>query len=383
MTDFVAVLKKTIDAQADKSLELRQRVYAKARATIEQKLVTSNASQSLAARRRKILEDAIAEVEASYSPNVAMRVDVPKTKVETRIENVPPPIPDIVGGPIFSLSHGKLKWEKVSPDNDAAAAQSLVLTHLRVSVDDLLHQVGKEGNAFPSLHLALKSYAEVISSSYADLDAIGLWISGSAILSYERAYREQNAERTISNPLEPATAAILEHVCSLHSALAMGIRQSRELILDSDQSRLNTEELQEIAESGDALLAAISGGNNLLDDTSRHYAGVLQEQMHEIGWRSTKQAYSVYITLRNIFHSLVRYSVGSDPNLSSILGLASASMSFYNDAASEFARNALNLLAAHSRHILIFFNHSPELRAYLRWALSVAESVLRQDSEPR
>ncbi|MGU3400346.1 transcriptional regulator [Brucellaceae bacterium D45D] len=68
MADFVAVLKKTIDAQADKSPELRQRVYAKARATIEQKLVTANASQAVAVRQRDILEDAIEQVEAFYAP---------------------------------------------------------------------------------------------------------------------------------------------------------------------------------------------------------------------------------------------------------------------------------------------------------------------------
>ncbi|URQ75174.1 MAG: transcriptional regulator [Candidatus Ochrobactrum gambitense] len=72
MADFVAVLKKTIDAQADKSPELRQRVYAKARATIEQKLVTANASQAVAVRQRNILEDAIAEVEAFYAPPAAV-----------------------------------------------------------------------------------------------------------------------------------------------------------------------------------------------------------------------------------------------------------------------------------------------------------------------
>ncbi len=68
MADFAAVLKKTIDAQADPTPELRQRVYAKARATIEQKLVTANAPESVALRQRKILEDAIAEVESFYAP---------------------------------------------------------------------------------------------------------------------------------------------------------------------------------------------------------------------------------------------------------------------------------------------------------------------------
>lgn len=83
MADFVAVLKKTIDAQADKSPELRQRVYAKARATIEQKLVTANASQAVAVRQRNILEDAIAEVEAFYAPPA----DVPEEPVGDALED--------------------------------------------------------------------------------------------------------------------------------------------------------------------------------------------------------------------------------------------------------------------------------------------------------
>ena len=83
MADFVAVLKKTIDAQADKSPELRQRVYAKARATIEQKLVTANASQAVAVRQRNILEDAIAEVEAFYAPPAA----APEPPVEDALDD--------------------------------------------------------------------------------------------------------------------------------------------------------------------------------------------------------------------------------------------------------------------------------------------------------
>lgn len=67
MADFVAVLKKTIDAQAENTPELRQRVYAKARATIEQKLVMANASQAMAVRQRDLLEKAISETEAFYT----------------------------------------------------------------------------------------------------------------------------------------------------------------------------------------------------------------------------------------------------------------------------------------------------------------------------
>ncbi|PRD43977.1 transcriptional regulator [Phyllobacterium phragmitis] len=66
MADFAAVLKKTIDGQAHPTPELRQRVYAKARATIEQKLVSANAPAAVANRQRKALEEAIGEVEAQY-----------------------------------------------------------------------------------------------------------------------------------------------------------------------------------------------------------------------------------------------------------------------------------------------------------------------------
>ncbi|MDR0252886.1 MAG: transcriptional regulator [Brucellaceae bacterium] len=66
MADFAAVLKKTIDAQANPDQALRQRVYAKARSTIEQKLAAASAPDAVAQRQRQMLEAAVEEVEAEY-----------------------------------------------------------------------------------------------------------------------------------------------------------------------------------------------------------------------------------------------------------------------------------------------------------------------------
>lgn len=66
MADFAAVLKKTIDAQANPDQVLRQRVYAKARSTIEQKLAAASAPDAVAQRQRQMLETAIEDVEADY-----------------------------------------------------------------------------------------------------------------------------------------------------------------------------------------------------------------------------------------------------------------------------------------------------------------------------
>lgn len=93
MADFVAVLRKTIDGLADPTPALRQRVYAKARATIEQKLVTLNAPEAVTTRQIKALEDAIAEVESDFAPAVEDIIPEP-TPVSS-----PPPIPTPVSVP--------------------------------------------------------------------------------------------------------------------------------------------------------------------------------------------------------------------------------------------------------------------------------------------
>ncbi|MFC5586455.1 hypothetical protein ACFPOD_15175 [Nitratireductor kimnyeongensis] len=70
MADFSAVLKKTIDALSENTPAARERIYQKARATIENKLkgMDPAPSTAVADRQRKLLEDAIARVEAEYAP---------------------------------------------------------------------------------------------------------------------------------------------------------------------------------------------------------------------------------------------------------------------------------------------------------------------------
>lgn len=69
MADFVAILKKTIDSQGITTPELRSRVYARARQTIEQKLsaLVPPPTSEQKTRQMKSLDDAILVVEQSYS----------------------------------------------------------------------------------------------------------------------------------------------------------------------------------------------------------------------------------------------------------------------------------------------------------------------------
>lgn len=68
MADFATVLRKAIGALKDNNPKTREKIYQKARATIEAKLAAASPSPELAAHQRRLLEDAIAKVEAEYAP---------------------------------------------------------------------------------------------------------------------------------------------------------------------------------------------------------------------------------------------------------------------------------------------------------------------------
>lgn len=63
MEDFVGLLKRTIDAQSNATSELRQRIYERARETVEKKLAASNVAPEIVELQRRIVEKAISEVE--------------------------------------------------------------------------------------------------------------------------------------------------------------------------------------------------------------------------------------------------------------------------------------------------------------------------------
>lgn len=66
MADFAGLLKKTIDAQANPTPQLRDRVYARARETVERKLAATTVSQDIVRDQLAALEDAIRSVEEEY-----------------------------------------------------------------------------------------------------------------------------------------------------------------------------------------------------------------------------------------------------------------------------------------------------------------------------
>src|SRR5690554_3633256 len=80
MADFAAVLRKTIAALRENTPEARDRIYQKARSTIEAKLqaVSPPPSSEVVERQMRLLEDAIQTVEAEYAPAAVEPEPVPE-----------------------------------------------------------------------------------------------------------------------------------------------------------------------------------------------------------------------------------------------------------------------------------------------------------------
>ena len=79
MADFVAVLKKTLDGLGETTPQIREKVYGKARATIDAKLASLNPPPpaAVAERQKRSLEEAIATVEDEYASIAASQPSKP------------------------------------------------------------------------------------------------------------------------------------------------------------------------------------------------------------------------------------------------------------------------------------------------------------------
>ena len=92
MANFAGLLKKTIDAQENPTPELRARVYARARETVERKLAETDVSPSVAEAQLQALDDAIKSVEADYvavEQELLSNILIKKPEEQSSIEPAP------------------------------------------------------------------------------------------------------------------------------------------------------------------------------------------------------------------------------------------------------------------------------------------------------
>jgi hypothetical protein len=292
------------------------------------------------------------------------------------IESVPsiaPTEPSSGPGPQYRPRNGKLSEDVSPPAEDEAAQQFNLHRKLKYDAIALTESLRRVNNRYPELARAALEYSALLDVEVASVDVTGIWSVGGSLASFSQAYREQNIARTLAEPLEPQLEAQLQSVVRQHGAFVMGFAEGRDLVQRADEFVLDTIRLREIEAPGAILLDQLANNSDLVDDRTRAIHKPVRDAVMEFGWATSRAGYSAYLVVRNCARAMIKFSVGESPNAGAIFGLLTGVSVLVGDPNAEFIRAAVPVLKEHGSQLLLFFNHSPEMRAYVEWALKILD----------
>lgn len=279
--------------------------------------------------------------------------------------------PEPAPGPQYSIVEGQLSIVAHLPAENELSSQASLHQKLRQQAAALANAVGSLENQYPALVNAIKEYADVLTGDIEELDVTAVWSVGGALASFQQAYAQQNSNNILEIPLEPNIVAQLQSIVRMHGAFIMGFGEGRELIERADAFLLDTRLLQEIEAPGNQILNELSNNQNLVDDETRAKHIPVRDAAHELGWGATRNGYAAYAIVRNGTIALTKFLVGKEPSVGGALGLLAVGSVILGDPTMEFSRNAVLYLQVYGSQLLSFFNHSPEMRAYIEYALKM------------
>lgn len=282
-----------------------------------------------------------------------------------------PPEPEAGPGPQYALKDGKLSETASEPGANELAAQAALHARLQRQAAELAAACLPLGNRYPALAGAAAEYSTLVSAAIADLDVTGVWSVGGALAGFAQAFREQNSARTLTDPLEPHVDALLQSVIRQHGAFILGFTQGRDLVGRADAFALDAARLAEITVPGNILLGELTDNRNLVNDETRALHQPVRDVVHEYGWSAGRNGYAAYLINRNAIRAIIKLTVGKEPTIAGIGGALALAAAYAGVPLPEFAPVAFAFLRDNSQALLTFFAHSPEMRAYIEWALGV------------
>jgi hypothetical protein len=307
--------------------------------------------------------------------NVALYPALSRAGLESVL---PPPEPPSRPGPQFVPVDGRLAEVASLPIEDEILRQEGIHRLLRRDAANLVKSLAPAGNRYPELARVADEYAKFLDVDISAADVTAIWSVGGSLASFAQSYREQNVNRTLADPLEPHADALLQSVVRQHGAFIMGFREGRDLVQRSDEFTVDRARIAEIQTPGEDLLNELVENADLVEDRTRVLNNVIRVGVQQFGWTSSRVGYSAYLTIRNSFRAMIKFTVGENPNVGAILGLLVGASTLAGDPNAEFIRTAVPVLREHAAQLLAFFSHSPEMHAYVDWALRVLEDDRNQ-----
>jgi hypothetical protein len=286
---------------------------------------------------------------------------------------VTPPEPSSGIGPQYHPRDGKLSEISNPPVQGEAAQQANLHKLLLREAATLAKNLERSANRFPELSNAASEYFKLLNTEITNADVTAIWAVGGSIASFARSYREQSIAKTLAEPLEPQLDALLQSVVRQHGAFILGFEEGRDLVQRADEFAVDTTRLRELEGLGSDLLNEFTDNSNLVDDRTREIHRPVRDSATEFGWATSRVGFSAYLIVRNGVRAIIKFTLGNDPNIGAILGVLAGGSALAGDSEALFIRAALPVLQHHGVQILAFFNHSPEMRAYVEWALRILE----------
>ncbi len=297
-----------------------------------------------------------------------------------------PPEPKPTSGPDYAPKNGKLASVAHVPSESEVEDQAKLHHRLRKKVEILKAALINVGNQYPELVRVADEYLSLLAPETAEIDVAGLWSVGGALSALLGAYKEQQAHQTLSAPLEPEAIAALTSLVRDHGAFILGFEEGRKLVERADEFALEPQLIKETEKSGRALMVELSTNEQLIDELTRRLHASINDAVQKAGWTASRHTYAAYATIRNFVRAVIKYSIGKEANIGAIMGILAGGSALAGDPNCEIIRAALPFLKQYSAQLLAFFNHSPEYRAYVGWAIGLleehAQSEERRESQP-
>ena len=292
-----------------------------------------------------------------------------------------PPEPKPASGPDYAPKNGKLASVAHVPSESEVEDQAKLHHRLRKKAETLKAALRNVGNQYPELVRVADEYLSLLAPETAEIDVAGLWSVGGALSALLGAYKEQQAHQTLSAPLEPEATAALTSLVRDHGAFVLGFEEGRKLVERADEFALEPQLIRETEKSGRALMVELSTNEQLIDELTRRLHASINDAVQKAGWTAGRHTYAAYATIRNFVRAVIKYSIGKEANIGAIMGILAGGSALAGDPNCEIIRAALPFLKQYSAQLLAFFNHSPEYRAYVAWAIGLLEEHARSLEE--
>lgn len=289
--------------------------------------------------------------------------------------------PELEPGPEFDFTSEGLSLKSPHPPQGLFDERTQRHLHERLKkVTPLLAQASRTSNAHRGLAHVTSEYDELIGRPFDELDVVSLWAVGAGLLANRDAYARAHDSRTMTEPLEPAHFALLQHVAEMHGGFILGFPEARELTERADQARISGEAMEKVVSLARGIIDKLRSSPKEVDARTRKFLAAVEEGLVEPGWKITRAGYAAYVVTRNALIAIGRLLSWANSAFATVVGGIVLTQIDPGLAHTQFW---IEFVLKNTQEILAFAEPFPELKIWLNAQIDAAKAdkeIRRVDS---